>query len=288
MKIVKATYGGKDVTQILQNKIANGKLIVRADNSIAGDPAHGQVKYLEVVVSHNGGFIEKKIREGDLLCVPDATTKRLGIFYADNNEERIRPAIVKSLSTIKRAAENKADILTSMWNKEPLNPFPEFIAWTKTRSHLNQILQILQLMYLARECALYDYVSFLESDVLYAEGYFDFPDFATSTLCNMNYIGMNKDGFQHRHQHDKPTSQLTMRFNDAIQHFSNLLPNALLRNAGCIEPINITQDWSAEHPNIHVNHGRHFTSHFSIYSTKDTYKEHPYWGNHDNYKELFF
>lgn len=287
MNIIKATYGGVDVVNILRKKIKNNRLIVRADNSIIGDPAHGQVKFLEVVAEVNGHTVEKKIRENDLLILPNMTTNRLGIFYADNNDQRCRPTILNSLGSIKRASENKADILTSMWIKEQENPFPEFISWIQNRSHLNQVLQILHLLYIARECGNYRYVSFLESDVLYAEGYFDYPEFESGTVCNMNYIGMNKDGFQNRRQHDKPTSQLTMLFYDAIDHFMDLIPNALCRNAGCLEPKNITT-WNAEHPSIHINHGRHFTSHFSIYSKDNTYKDHPYWGNHEQYKELFF
>ena len=37
-----------------------------------------------------------------------------------------------------------------MWQHEPQNPFPEFIAWTHTSSHLNQLLQVMQLLYQAK------------------------------------------------------------------------------------------------------------------------------------------
>ena len=287
MNIIKATYGGVDITQKIQNKIKNNILLLRADNSIIGDPDHGHIKYLEVIAEVGGQIIEKKVVENELLVLTNTTTNKLGIFYADNNDPRCRPAILASLKSIQKASNNKADILTSMWNIEPNNPFPEFIAWTQNRSHLNQVLQILQLPYIAKECGNYRYVSFLESDVLYAEGYFDYPEFDSGALCNMNYIGINKDGFQHRNQHDKPLSQLTMLLCDAIDHFINLLPNALRRNSGFIEPKDV-QDWNAENSSIHINHGRHFTSHFTIYSKDNTYKDHPYWGNHSQYTELFF
>jgi len=47
------------------------------------------------------------------------------------------------------------------------------------------------------------------------------------------------------------------------------------------------KQWNAENQAIHINHGHHFTSHNSIYRKDNTYLEHPYWGNHEEYKNLF-
>jgi hypothetical protein len=152
---------------------------------------------------------------------------------------------------------------------------------------LNQILQVLQLLYTAKQSGDYKYVSFLEHDLVYAEGYFDYPDFDEGILANMNYIGMNKEGYQPRGQNDKPTSQLTMLFEDAIKHFESLLPNALVTNSGLLEPQLKMNEWNSEHPNIHINHGSHFTSHFSIYRKDNVFNEHPYWGEHSKYLHLF-
>jgi len=168
-----------------------------------------------------------------------------------------------------------------MWQHEPQNPFPEFIAWTHTSSHLNQLLQVMQLLYQAKEIGKYEYVSFLEHDVLYPEGYFDFPDFEEGiVITNMNYMGINADGFQPLGQRDEPFHQMTMRFEEAIKHCESILANALIRNAGLIEPQNIIRkQWECINPAIHVNHGKHFTSHFSIYR-KDIFNTHEYWGEH--------
>lgn len=281
MRIIKATYGGTDIATILSQKVNNGRLIVRADNSIIGDTQPGVVKYLEVEVEQEGIVYTKSVRENELFVFPEPKTDRLGIFYSNNINEKIYPAIRASLKSIQKAAENKADILTCFWRHERENPFYECIAWTQTSSHLNQILQILQLLYTAREIGNYRYVSFLEHDLLYAEGYFDYPDFNEGILANMNYMGMNIQGFQPKKQNDKPTSQLTMLFKDAIQHFESLLPNALVRNSGLLEPQLPMIEWNSENPNIHMNHGVHFTSHYNIYS-QDTFEDHEYWGNFKN------
>lgn len=275
MNVTKASYGGKDATEEVKKRIKHGKLIIRADNSIIGDPQHGTVKYLELEIENQ----KFKIKENDLFSYPEIKTDRLGIFYSNNNNEIIYPTIRASLKSIEKAADKKADILTCMWRSEPQNPFFEKIAWTQTSSHLNQILQILQLLYTASEIGNYKYVSFLEHDLLYAEGCFDYPDFNDGILVNTNFIGMNTKGFQAKNQKDKPLSQIIMLFKDAIEHFRNILPNALLTNSGCSEPQKYIMEWHSKWPNIHVNHGFHFTSHCDIYS-KTTHENEEYWGNH--------
>lgn len=287
MEIKSAVYGDRDCTEQIRSKIVNGRLLVRVDNNICGDPQVGNVKYLKIQATIDGELITEEVREGALLTMPKPKTNRLGIFYSNNINENIYPAIRASLESIRKAAEGKADILTCMWRHEPNNPFYECIAWTQTSSHLNQILQILQLLYTAKQSGDYKYVSFLEHDLVYAEGYFDYPDFDEGILANMNYIGMNKEGYQSRGQDDKPTSQLTMLFEDAIKHFESLLPNALVTNSGLLEPQLKMNEWNAEHPNIHINHGSHFTSHFSIYRKDNVYPTHPYWGDIQKYLHLF-
>ena len=48
MIINKATYGGQDCKNILQNRILADKLVIRVNNDIIGDPVVGEVKYLEI------------------------------------------------------------------------------------------------------------------------------------------------------------------------------------------------------------------------------------------------
>jgi len=289
MKIIRATYGGVDCTQAVQLKASGDILIIHANNDIIGDPSIGNTKYLVVEAEIDGEIISKSIKEGELLVLPQSTKDKLGIFYSNNNTPKTFPAIRASLKSIQKAAEGKADILTCMWNHEPENPFTEYIAWTKTSSHLNQLLQIMQLLYSAKGVNNYKYVSFLEHDVLYPEGYFDYPEFDTGELyTNMNYKGMNKDGFQSLGQRDEPFHQMTMRFSDAIKHCESILENALVLNSGLIEPQNIVRkQWKCINAPVHVNHGYHFTSHCNVYKKDKMYPSDPYWGEHSKWKYLF-
>ena len=281
MKIKKATYGLVECIEKIQNKVNGGKLIIRSSNDIIGDTQPGVVKYLELEIENEGIVSNHQIKEHDLFVFPESKNKRLGIFYSNNNTPSIFPAIISSLNSIEKAALGKADIITCMWHHEPKNPFPEFISWTHTSSHLNQLLQVMQLLYQAKEIGDYEYVSFLEHDVLYPEGYFDFPDFEEGVvLTNMNYIGINSSGFQPLGQKDEPFHQMTMRFSEAIRHCESILSNALVRNCGLIEPQNLVRkQWNCVSPSIHINHGKHFTSHYSIY-TNNIFEYDNYWGNH--------
>jgi hypothetical protein len=283
MKIINATYGNKDILNVISSKISGDKLLLKVNNDIIGDPQPGTLKYLEIEYEHNGELLKESYKEGTICSIPKTKHNRLGIFYSNNHNSTIFPTIEKSLKSIQKASEGKADILTCMWFPFQNNPFSELISWYQQSSHLNQVLQILQLLHTAKEIGGYDYVSFLEHDCLYGEGYFDYEDFEEGMiLANMNYIGVNKTGWQPLKQFDKPTSQLTMRFNDAIKHFESILPNALVRNSGLLEPQIPMVDWQAPNPSVHVNHGYHFTSHYSIYGNGDT-DTHSYWGDYTEY-----
>ena len=288
MKIIEATYGGVNCTNQVQSKVKGDALVLRADNSIIGDTKVGEVKYLQIKAELHGEVLEERVKEGTLLVLPKTTKRRLGIFYSNNHNPSIYPAIRASLNSIKRASDGKADILTCMWRREHQNPFTELIAWTNTSSHLNQLLQIMQLLYAAREMNEYEYVSFLEHDVLYGEGYFDYPEFEYGEIyTNMNYIGLCKDGYQPLGQRDKPFHQMTMHFSDAIHHCEEILSNALVTNNGLIEPQNmVRKEWESINPSIHINHGLHFTSHYNVYRKDGLFTDHSYWGNHGQYLPL--
>ena len=84
-------------------------------------------------------------------------------------------------------------------------------------------------------------------------------------------------------------SQITMKFNYAISHFESSLPNALIRNAGIAEPPHEKNNigaWNCVNPSVHVNHGHHFTSHYTIYSTEKSPLNN-YWGGYESYANLF-
>jgi len=287
MEIIKATYGGVDCTEIIQSKVKGKRIVLRVDNGIIGDTIPGVVKYLEIIGELEGEVFEEKVKEGDTFVYPKSTNRRLGIWYS--NDQTNHPAVKKSLETIKIASENKADIITCVWNRVENNPFTEIISWNRSSSHLNQMLQILQCIHTAKTMGEYDYVSFLEHDVMYAEGYFDYPEFERGAVwTNMNYGGINKDGWQEKGQRDEPMHQMTMRIEDAIEHFNLILPNALVTNSGMIETQTMERkQWEAPNQSIHINHGNHFTSHYNIYRKDNLSKEHKYWGKHSDYHHLF-
>jgi hypothetical protein len=283
MNISKATYGGVDCLSQVKSKIRGERLILRVDNGIIGDTMVGTVKFLEIEI--NGEFY--KVKEGDTFTYPKSKHNKLGIWYS--NDTTNHPAVIKSLETIQKAAEGKADIVTCVWDRIPNNPFHEVISWNRSSSHLNQLLQILQCIYVGKTINEYQYVSFLEHDVMYGEGYFDYPEFERGAVwTNMNYGGINRDGWQHRGQNDEPMHQMSMRIEDAIEHFQSILGNALVTNSGMIETQTLKRlQWEAPNQSIHINHGSHFTSHFSIYRKDNVYNEHPYWGEHSEYLHLF-
>lgn len=284
MKIISATYGGVPITDLIKAKISGDKLLLKVNNDIIGDPKAGTLKYLEIEYEHQGEILTESYKENTICSLPKSKTNKLGIFYSNNNNPTIYQTIDKSLECIKKASENKADILTCVWKSIKNNPFAEIISWYQSQSHLNQLLQIMQCLYTAREMGKYDYVSFLEHDVLYPEGYFDYPDFESGQIwTNMNFIGVNKDGWQPLGQKDEPFHQMTMRFDDAINHCERIIGNALIRNSGMIEPQDIVRkQWMAVNPAVHVNHGHHFTSHYSIYKKADSTMN-SYWGDFSNY-----
>ena len=154
MIITKATYGGADCTEQVKSKIKDNRLVLRADNNIIGDTRVGVVKYLEITGELNGEVFSESVREGSVIRLPKSTNRRLGIFYSNNNNRGLWPAIYKSLDTIKVASEGKADIITCMWNEMPENPFHQLNSWYTSMSHLNQLLQIMQCLYSAKETAI--------------------------------------------------------------------------------------------------------------------------------------
>ncbi|MCC7493831.1 MAG: DUF3395 domain-containing protein [Fimbriimonadaceae bacterium] len=83
LEIVKALYGllpetddppvagTVDVTRQLQERVREGALTVRADNSLAGDPANLVVKQLLVEYTLDGVAHRRMVQENDLLSIPD-------------------------------------------------------------------------------------------------------------------------------------------------------------------------------------------------------------------------
>jgi len=295
MKIVKAIYGPKDVTQHIASIFKNESLNIYVSNDIFGDTNHGVLKKL-IVEFDDGSKLEAN--ENEFLIYPKIFDERIGIFYTNNNDTRKEKALYASLKSLAISSEKKARIITSVWNKIPENPFCEIISQTKNSNHLNQVLQILHLLYFVRKNSTnVKYVSFLEHDCLYPEEYFEYDDFECDSISNINYIGLCSSGWQPKNGAARATSQVTMKFTSAIKHFENILPNALLKNSGSLEPwyskengftlLNWkNKDWFCKNPSVHINHGYAFTSHFQTFQ-KVFSESNEYWGDYSEYAYLF-
>jgi hypothetical protein len=282
LEIIEASYGGANVTANLKRLVRGSGLNVCVNNSLAGwDPQEGILKHLVVKYKLDDVEYSKVIPENDYLIIPEGTCNRLGIFYTNNNDDNV---VGNVLGNLEKVSRGRADILTSTWKTIENNPFPELIAQTQSSNHLNITLQILQLLYRAEATGSYKYVSFLEHDVLYPEGYFDYPDFDGGVIYNTNLKGVCSEGFQdYEHVHDSiPLHQMTMLFSDAIGHFESKVKEALLRGQVMLEPDLVRVGWGCINSSVHINHGKNFTNHCDLY-TKEYVSEDSYWGN---YKEL--
>ena len=211
------------------------------------------------------------------MLLPNTGTANIGIFYT--NLSVPSKYLSRVLSQLDKA--RNVDILTCPWHPIQDNPFPELEWFYRVPAHLTITLQILKLLHTAQEIRPYEYVFFLEHDVLYPEGYFDIEPFSEDVLLNTNYIGLSENGFQSQRPHgQQPLHQLVMKVPAAIEHFTSRLPKALTQGGIELEPYG--RPWatrrSAE-PAVHINHGKHFTSHFNIYSRDEIEQSHPYWGS---------
>ena len=70
MKIIQATYGNKDVTDIIQKLVIDNKLSFDISNNIfGGDPLPNIVKYLNISYEYNG-LKECSFRENEKCILP--------------------------------------------------------------------------------------------------------------------------------------------------------------------------------------------------------------------------
>lgn len=278
-----ATYGrddeGIDVTPRLQALVRDDRLSFTVSSKLFGDPAPGKWKTLRFEYELRGDD-RRHVHEAEderIVMIPNTRTKSIGIFYTS---QVVDPKYFKRVLGQLALAEN-VDIITCSWQPIEDNPFPE-VGWPyHMRIHLTLVLQILKLLHHARELGPYEYVFFLEDDVLYPEGYFDIEPFAEDTLLNMNYMGLFERGFQQATSHpQRPLHQMVMKLPAAIDHFTLRLSRAL--TVGVVEVEPYERSWATRqslHPAIHINHGRNFTSHFNTYSKEEVVPWLPYWGN---------
>lgn len=280
---MEATYGSGDkvvdVTQRLQVLVRNGTLCVTVTNGLfAIDPAPNVVKTLRFSYEIPGleQTYQHEAEERSVVLIPSTGSKNVGIFYSNLS---VPPKYLERVLRQLEKARGDIDIIACPWHPIPNNPFPELDWPYHVSSHLTITLQILKLLHTAQAIGPYEYVFFLEHDVLYPESYFEFEPFTEDVLSNSNYMGLGEDGFLPDHLPQEPLHQIVMRLPAAIEHFTSILPAALTMGTLIIEPWGRSSKTrqSAE-PTVHINHGMHFTTHHRIYAKDAPKPSQPYWG----------
>ena len=222
--------------------------------------------------------------------------KILGCWYSNN--EINQKIIQGSLKSIWRAVEcsekTEVNVVTCNWSAVNNNPFEEHITLYKMGVHLGIILQILRIFYEEeKKNNDYDAVCFLEHDVLYPPNYFDrvgqafFYNPNAQVVSHMDYIGMNQTGWLRVVCRQEPMHQRSFRYAAAIEHIHSTVKEAVLNGNVILEGNHYPQiqiPYEGLRPSCHINHSKHFTSHFNCYE-KDSggVVEHPYWGHFEKY-----
>lgn len=280
MEIKSAVYGctgfWADVTERVRGLVAGKRhLSFYVSNGVLGDPAPYRKK--QIRIKYMDGSIEREARvdENTLAFLPEPKHDNLGIYYTNNDLE---PWVLDS--TVQQLAKaDNVDIFTCPWRPIPGNPFVERIFPYNQSQHLSICLQILTLLSLARAVKRYTRVFFLEHDVLYPADYFHMPEIPEPLMVNDQYIGMNASGYQLTKADHEPLHQMVMDHDFALTHFHTLLDRYLRGDGMNLEPEQKRVRRHTARPAIHINHGRHLTSHYDIYC-KDTVPSIPYWGDH--------
>jgi len=285
--IKSAFYNAKNVTSIVKNLIfGEGSLFFIASNGVFGDPEPYKEKTLKIRYTCNGKNEELEVKENNYVKINYSPSDRLGIWYTNNCSTK--PLIIKkSLDELAKISNKKVTILTSVWEEINNNPYKSYKSFFNHGGLININLQILQLLYAAKKIHDFKYVSFLEHDVLYPIGYFDYPDFDKgSIMTNMNYIQLSKKGWQKNNNSDQPLHEMTMHFSDAIDNFESNLQKGLRHEYFLLENQNLKRkSWKSKNPSVHVYHGAHLTSHYDIYSNEYE-QENYYWGNVALYSDI--
>jgi hypothetical protein len=198
--------------------------------------------------------------------------KLLGVWYS-NNAAPV-PLLQKSLATIKRSVDetmfHDVEVVTCSWQSIPGNPFSGGTHKPSVQGHAAIIEQI-------RRCllpgwingAVYDdpyeweYLVFLEHDVLYPPNYFDRIGNAARNeppvVSNLDYEGLNATGWLKVKERHEPMHQLAMRRDVALANLDRAQEDCRRQGWALLEPQGDRNDWArippvGLMPSIHVNH----------------------------------
>lgn len=217
--------------------------------------------------------------------------KILGVYYTHSS---ILAALQEhNLLRIKRMIEATpgADYIASVWQPTPLLPLEkQQKSFFKQYGHMNIALQIYRAL-LSKPG--FNYVAFLEHDVLYHHNYLntlaEHYQQGWDGISYQSFIGLNGKGFQKLTQQDEPMSMLSMPYDKAIELMKNKIEYYVTHGSGCIEPDDKSRMLKVKgEDNVHVNmnetkHSHHLTSHYNVYSKTETTDFHRYWGSAKQY-----
>lgn len=217
--------------------------------------------------------------------------KVLGVYYT--NSKLHKPLQKQNLLSIQKMVEATpgADYICSVWEDTDLVPREkQQKTFFKHNGHLNIALQIYRAL-LSKPG--FDYVAFLEHDVLYHHNYLNLLaehyKQGYEGISYRSFIGMCPTGYQTLKQQDEPMSMLSLTYDKAIALMKAKIDYYVTHGSGCIEPddkskmLHVTGE-----DNVHVNmnktpHSHHLTSHYNIYSSTNHYDPHKYWGSYKQY-----
>jgi hypothetical protein len=223
----------------------------------------------------------------------------VGVWYTDNSAPA--PLLANSLRSIEVAAKqawrHDVEIVACGWEKPDGLPrgmtFVRFEGERK-RSHATIVKQINEALDAG---PIMDVVSFLEHDVLYPQDYFQKVGDAfagnptAAVVSNLDYIGLNAQGWQPVKERHEPMHQLSMRWAFAIENMERASKEAESGSA-LLEPQGDRSNWVrlpaspglGLMPAVHVNHnaGR-FTSHGDVCYAPAISTNHSHWGEHRNF-----
>lgn len=228
--------------------------------------------------------------------------KILALFYTNN---KVKPVVLEAVATnILNAARfanlaggKTVHLAVSSWQRVPgWKGGLQYISPYRFGGHLNICMQVLKVLY-EHSGDGFDYVAFLEHDVLYAPNYFERLAGAAKEgaqlVVNHHYIGLNAAGFQRPAPVADCLSQMMMAYPLALFNFERAMRDCALKGNCYLEPsfdvpTALVPVGEGDTPNVHINMNmtntnHHLTNHYDLYEKEPFTRDHPLWGRADKY-----
>jgi hypothetical protein len=280
LDIMSASYGASDVLDKVKNLVAIGANKFKAVPFLLG-VEEGKGRKFKCVYRYKGIEAELEVEEGQEVEIPKKLNDRLGIFYTNNNHEKTINKTLANLASIRQANPN-FDVIVCSQKDIPDCPFKVILSLFKESSIANLIVQVLQALYEAKKLNQYKYVSFLEHDVMYPPGYFEYDDFDTDILHNRSYRGVCEKGFQNFGGQFPILSQMTVKIDKAIAYFEICWAKTIrAEHVDSVEPSGSVTWFYANAPAVHINRPS-LTEHHNFFTINYLDESESYWGHYSS------